>query len=551
MKWFIDLENMLAGAATVACYLVECDGASSNDKCMWYRFGLLPARALNILRLCMNHQLHLTEAMMLGCAMGFTGSLYRVGKLLRTSGYYLRLIAKVEQVISKVLMIRSPKDRPEDIHEFNLLLRDLVVRNFGIGRLSEHEQARRAALGQGPPSSPGKAKYIETWDALLVALPDCMAGDMVHYCSGCGDGIGATSRERCVKSVSVKIVDVVFRNMPGQPEAGKWAKTFPLLLWLTVGFGIFGTLPLIWSAALVPMKGKPKRGVESHDPDAVNWGEIFNKRALASERLLQDKFQQHLVIMYCIVMEPIKWLTDQFIAGTKQCKLAMNLTQEAYSPVYHVMQYLSTLLAGACGRSRLLFGFARCASFVEYISQGPGGAAAAFRKLIFAASGGIYRRLHRVFTNHPMKLLGLGDSRVSDAALVDICTSFVKKRWCCLDWGFRQGLEGTPQAFYREQDVAAKVEAVLLCIGLAYYMLDRECGAKTQSQSDQSMQEQEQKHKLEILLQVLSHMRHPCRIGRGLHLVFLVGRRLRMMVMRWELRNSRITRPCLLLQRRW
>ena len=458
---FVKAEQYCAKVATVPIFVFECDGAAGNDKCLWYWMGLLPPAALKAVRLCSNHQVHLVEAMLFNLRMDFLARMYSIGKLLRTNGYFLRLIAATPRVVQKKVSVRPACERPLTTNDFNVAVRSFAIDNFSHSRLSQAEQVRRLRDGSTDLTRRCqiKAAFVAQWDGICELLPSDWAGDLLHFCDGCPDDKGVRSESGCHKNIGKRCTDVFFKAIPSIPEAGKWAKAMAMLVWLVLGLCCGRLLTSVWVEAFLPFKASAKdkkskrpastlvaQGEPEKDPDwEVDWRGVFSKRVKLAEAFLMSSTNQAMLVMYVVVLEPIKWLTDYFLSCASRlrnpCKfpVLMDLLNPKFSPVLHVLQWFSTLLGGSHSRCRLVYGFVGCSSAGEFVIRYPE-LATFFRRLVLAASGGVFRRFELSLSRRPWVLAGVADVRRPLRDRREICADFVSKSACCLDWGFSRVL---------------------------------------------------------------------------------------------------------------
>ena len=63
-----------------------------------------------------------------------------------------------------------------------------------------------------------------------------------------------------------------------------------------------------------------------------------------------------------------------------------------------------------------------------------------FRRSVLIAAGGMYRRLQRVLTAYPWRLVVLGDHRITDGSRRSLCQDFMSRSPCCLPAGMARKL---------------------------------------------------------------------------------------------------------------
>lgn len=292
------------------------------------------------------------------------------------------------------------------------------------------------------------------WDRLIDLLPTPFAGPLIHRCSGCPGGIART--------IAQVVRQILFRSLPAVPEQGKWMKAFPMMKFLMIGLACHRLLPGIWVAVVKWNVDKGKAPVEPivlaaaaaagnedkyEDPDwSMDFHAMNDKRAKGASVFFNSPETHYIVFVYCNVMEPIKYLTDIFLAAARRLNhpcshpLLSSCVTDRLSPVHDVLQYFSALVAGRHSRCAILLGFENASDFAELAEKKPE-VLNCFRRLVLAASASLYWRLHLVLKPWPWALVALGDSRLSQQAREAVCRQFLLVRYCCLNPGFGRKLK--------------------------------------------------------------------------------------------------------------
>ena len=273
-KPFENATRRLADASDVHAFVLECDGASSNDKFFWHYMNQMPAKSLKAVRLCGNHGTHLIETALyaIGYASSFLGNGYNVAKVLRMHSYMFRLIASVAHIVAvrEVLPVLSVS-APAEILEFNLEVQNFALANiFAQSRKTEKTELLGACRKTPMSTSRAYLQYKELWGRLMLALPFPWVGPVLR-CTG-----GTT-----VSTLQYLLRSVVFVRIPKIPEAGKWAKSGPILDFLLVGICVHEVLLTSWSHAFssvekhMDLDRAPIKDAENMDE--VDWSATFSK----------------------------------------------------------------------------------------------------------------------------------------------------------------------------------------------------------------------------------------------------------------------------------
>ena len=152
---------------------------------------------------------------------------------------------------------------------------------------------------------------------------------------------------------------------------------------------------------------------------------------------VEDEYNLHAVIIFTLVMEPIVWLTKNFMAAAAKTAgtsppLLQNLATSRFSPIVRVLQHLRGLMSGKSPRCILLWGFAKCSSFDNFVLLHPR-SARLLRRICLLVSAALYRRLHWQSQRPPWRLAAIGDSRVLTCEKQRVASSALCLRPCCMD----------------------------------------------------------------------------------------------------------------------
>ena len=179
----------------------------------------MPSNCVDYDNYCFLHQLHIAVALILSflgtpsLPLAFCTRLYATAALLRTPGYFLKMLDKVDWLVQKCLRVR--KGQPP------------------AGAV-EHSRACLQFLGI-------------TLDVHWIELIECLNGwwsewgFLVHYY---GDG-AVCDRTSLVGRVSRALKLTVFAKLAPLPMSARWTLITQSMCWFTVGFichGIFGML---------------------------------------------------------------------------------------------------------------------------------------------------------------------------------------------------------------------------------------------------------------------------------------------------------------------
>jgi hypothetical protein len=213
--------------------LEECDHASANEA-QWkqYRHHLkhkseLPKNRVRVILFCFLHQVHLVSGLLLTLpsdgTMFFISAMYSACNLLRTPGYFHRMLDVVKVVVRRLLDVRT---RPPP-HE-------------------ARERSGRVLFFLGIDiNSP-------LFQNLLNVLNGFWGdGRLVHHCTGpeCCEGGWETTAYR----VEQLLLYTVFAHVPDVPMPSRWTRVVTSLSWFALGFFLHDIVTQVYLTAFDPL----------------------------------------------------------------------------------------------------------------------------------------------------------------------------------------------------------------------------------------------------------------------------------------------------------
>jgi hypothetical protein len=113
------------------------------------------------------------------------------------------------------------------------------------------------------------------------------------------------------------ICDVFFRSMPMRPSKGKWTKLGPSLDWWMEGLGVMGIVSRCWRVAYLKLSMRSTRdGPATKDPEILqdfHWHALEGARFTVINSTIHDAATLTWIIILCIVIEPLRFITQWFI----------------------------------------------------------------------------------------------------------------------------------------------------------------------------------------------------------------------------------------------
>ncbi len=185
--------------------------------------------------MCSIHQLHLVTGHCLTLVgsrgenvLGFVSALYSMSLLLRTPGYYLRMLERLDAVVRFFLLRKTgpppPTARAEAIG---------VLKSLGLQVDAEGCQ-ELLRLFNGHWHTPS----------------------LVHHCAGTGC---CRNVEHTVERMVSVLHSTVFSRLPPVPMSSRWTRVTECLLYFMLGFALHGVYIKVHRAAFDPSGGSGAR----------------------------------------------------------------------------------------------------------------------------------------------------------------------------------------------------------------------------------------------------------------------------------------------------
>lgn len=204
-----------SGVRHFAFYVAECDQASSNSKLIAHRFDQVAQAHPGVMcahRYCSCHEVSLVETcsvLLLGIQL--INSMYSIAAVIRSRGYFVRLLRAVRRSVDKCIVVRPLSGRPSEFSMQRVYAHELADFSCSQYKVLEHIEAGASDAIRDRAIS----KRREKWARLLGLLNGC-----VWQPPGCRVEVfrnGSVDRDRLVADISKAMTDVVFSHRPGAP----------------------------------------------------------------------------------------------------------------------------------------------------------------------------------------------------------------------------------------------------------------------------------------------------------------------------------------------
>lgn len=221
--------------------LEECDHAPSNEA-QWKQYhhhlkhkGELPKNLVRLILFCFLHQLHLVSGLLLTIpadgTMFFISAMYSTCNLLRTPGYFHRMLDVLKVVVRRLLQVR-PGPAPHGARERS----ERVLAFLGIEL-----------------DSPAYQMLLNVLNGFWCD------GRLVHHCTGpdcCKNGWETT-----VYRVEQVLLYTVFAHVPEVPMPSRWTRVVTSLAWFALGYFVHDIVTHVYLTAFDPKHEPAKEAV--------------------------------------------------------------------------------------------------------------------------------------------------------------------------------------------------------------------------------------------------------------------------------------------------
>ena len=376
MKSFEEPLTSRAPASHFTFYIAESDAASANDKLITHRFNQLTSEnptALVAARDCSCHQVSIVEStVVLLNGLCIINTLYKMSALIKTRGYFVRMIKSLGLALKASVKIRHATQRPPVGSHDSEFLAELVDFSVSQHKLLEHFEAGTPMEVRDAALQAHRAKWERVMH--LIGRVSVTNASIEVFSDG------SFTDEAIMKELEEGIVQLLMAHQPCSPILKKWTKLGPSCEWFA-RFVLFGNLlKHVFKHAFGAFEVGPKQKPLELDPDMdpmMLFKATRSIRVRAGQAFLDQGDHRVGVIIAALVLEVTRHLTAFFLNAQRACVRGSDypglivLANTAYSPVITALQYVSSFLAGACRRLVLVYHAAGASSLLEWTQQFP------------------------------------------------------------------------------------------------------------------------------------------------------------------------------------
>ena len=356
-------------------------------------------------------------------------AMYSAALLLRSGGYFLRL----------VLAVRT-------------LVYERSVPLSAAASEAELQMSRDFIDWCDPPSeNPATRKTQESDKSEFLAIFNAgfhnwiMSDHLAHFCTGptCCKGGWAKTQDRMVTAIVVYLL----ARRPDTPALSRWTLLTPTARFFLRLLVVHNMLKTLFKIAFDALRAKLDQEVDRADEqyagkrvDAAveqefKWHAASGRRLRDSREFFNNHQTREQLFLSSMLLGVMNLITSALLKsrGPTDAPLLQDLLHPEYSPVWLAMQYLSGLLLFACAHMRLLVAITGCASAAALFTDAD--RLMHIRTQIETTSAWIYLRHWRYIHGYPWVLVKAADARQSDASrrsVADKLFGFARRFRCCL-----------------------------------------------------------------------------------------------------------------------
>ena len=376
------------------------------------------------------------------------GSLYRACLLFRSGCHWVKMWLAVEGVVRSQLKADKAAHPPylAPPCPYNLELVDYLESNYRMFPRAAQKISARDSSGDADEDDQPVWALTEGGRQWRQALWELVAVLPFPWCGADLRTVTPTGRVRDadIQRVMKSIRDVLLRTLPTTPCAGKWTKSGPssdsLLQMILVCSMLKRLMEVAFGKGEKVVTFAGFRGEEQTMLEEIAWQEVTSKRMDATLRIAKDMAFKFSLVTFCIVKEPLRFLTSVFLrASSRQAEKndlmspprLCNFVTEELSPIILSLQYFGWLLKSAGARRLRLI--SELEDFGKWKRNNPQ-AALTLRRALLLASSWTDRR-HELFLERdkPWRLVALCDSRLSTNKKRSIANDFASMQPCQLE----------------------------------------------------------------------------------------------------------------------
>jgi hypothetical protein len=379
--------------------------------------------------------------------LNIISSMFSTSLLLRSGGYFMRLILCVRSLVESQAV---PLSTPAEPRQLELCVRFLSA----LSTSPEQEHACEEAHGH--------AKLLAIFNGGMQQW--CSKKGLAHYCPG---RTCCTSWAESKRKMTEAIIQVLLRHRPGVPALARWTTIGPSLVFYLRLSMIHSLFTQLLSCAFDELRvhltqasidAAADLGVAHGDMESqAHWHAASGRRLSTATYFWNCQSTRCEILLLFLVLQPLFYCTHWLLKRSrpsgvpdgsisKPMPVILDWLCPSVSPVVAVLQYLCSMLfdsscfaaqmiSVACGRRHLQ---EVCKDQHQLLR---------IRAAILTASGQVFMRHWARGMQWPWALLTAADHRLSVAARTKIAEECKSSAACCLDavaQAVQQKLQGLP-----------------------------------------------------------------------------------------------------------
>lgn len=279
-------------------------------------------------------------------------------------------------------------------------------------------------------------------------MQDCVS----HYCHGASCVGPCHDHASALTLATSAVQSIIFDAQPQTPSLSKWSKLGPCLDVMLLGilchnfFGRAMEQLQVRDTSATMTDGQE----ESQFASDMDWGGVQGKRYSLAMCMFRDGFSRSCLVALALATEPMRfvvaWLMSLAREARDPCRgpPSMDLFNDRYSLIVHVLQYIASVVRGASSRFVLLWRTSQCESYEDWCASRPN-EVRMFRRMLLVATCAVYRRFVVRSRQAPWCLVSLADSRIDEHGRRRIAQQFLRSPPCCVCPGMARQILESPE----------------------------------------------------------------------------------------------------------
>ena len=422
-----------AHMSNFTCRVRSADGAGSCLKYFAHEANALVSQDQAHVSLpCIIHITHIVVGLIIAqIGLEYLSVLYSMALLLRSGGYFLRLILAVRMLVRDHSLQLAVPATPRDI--------ELARAFLQLCEPSPHDEAQRLRI-EG-----SRERFLAVFNGGYSRW--LSQSRLSHYCAGpeCCPGDGPErwlhTQDRMVQA----IMDYLLALRPGVPALARWTLIAPAVCFFLRLAVVHKLLAQLLTAAFAGLENKlyesmdnaaatmkSSEHMEAAIVDEFHWHAASGKRLKSAKAFLSIDSNREGFFLMALILQLLSFMTSTMLKtrGPEDSPLLHDLTNPEFSCIIVALQFLSSLLMMGtamhielfwrlCGHASVNALYADTVRLIR------------LRSLIVTTSAWLYGRHWHLVTSMPCAVVGMSDLRRCRQDRLSIAERVNRLTKCC------------------------------------------------------------------------------------------------------------------------